>query len=144
MIAVDTNILVYALDQLESVKHEQAVAFLESIGHETQAKVIPWQVACELLAWMRRNAAKTQTSQAQIHADITAITTMFALISPTHNVLQISLGLTARYSLSHWDSLLIAACIEAGVDTLYSEDMGDGSIYETVTVVNPLKPTARL
>ena len=93
---------------------------------------------------MRRNAAKTQASNEQIHADISAVTTMFPLISPTQNVLDISLGLTARYSLSHWDSLLIAACIEAGVETLYSEDTGDGSVYETVTVVNPLKPTAKI
>lgn len=41
------------------------------------------------------------------------------------------------YSLSHWDSLLLAACATAGVDTLYSEDMDDGMTYDTVKVVNP-------
>ena len=50
-----------------------------------------------------------------------------------------SFDLTARYSLSHWDSLLVAACIEAGIDTLYSEDMGDGAVYDSLTVINPLK-----
>ena len=39
--------------------------------------------------------------------------------------------------VSNWDSLLIAACIEANVDTLYSEDLGDGEQYDTVNVVNP-------
>lgn len=53
------------------------------------------------------------------------------------NMIPISLGLTSRHSVSHWDSLLIAACIEANVDTLYSEDLGDGEQYDTVTVVNP-------
>lgn len=43
-----------------------------------------------------------------------------------------------RYSLSHWDSLLVAAAIEAGVDTLYTEDLQAGAQYETVKVVNPL------
>ena len=29
------------------------------------------------------------------------------------------------------------ACLAAGVDTLYSEDLDPGTTYETVTVVNP-------
>jgi predicted nucleic acid-binding protein len=45
--------------------------------------------------------------------------------------------LSSRYSLSHWDSLLLAACEDAGVDTLYSEDLDDGMTYDAVTVVNP-------
>ncbi len=43
----------------------------------------------------------------------------------------------SRLSLSHWDSMLLAACIEAGVDTLYSEDLDAGTTYNTVTVINP-------
>ncbi len=39
--------------------------------------------------------------------------------------------------LSHWDRMLIAACIDAGVRTLYSEDLGDGVAYDSVTVINP-------
>ena len=38
--------------------------------------------------------------------------------------------------VSHWDSMLLA-CVAAGVDTLYSEDLDAGMTYETVTVVNP-------
>ena len=42
-----------------------------------------------------------------------------------------------RYSLSHWDSMLLAAYATAGVDTLYSEDMDNGMTYGSVRVVNP-------
>jgi predicted nucleic acid-binding protein len=49
--------------------------------------------------------------------------------------------LTRRYSLSHWDSLLLGACIAAGVDTLYSEDMSHNGVYDSVTVINPFKPS---
>ncbi len=52
-------------------------------------------------------------------------------------VLRRSLDLSSRYSLSHWDSMLLAACLEAEVDTLYSEDFSAGAAYDTVTVVNP-------
>jgi predicted nucleic acid-binding protein len=62
---------------------------------------------------------------------------MFSLTLPTQNVIALSLDLSPRYSLSHWDSMLLAACIEAGVDMLYSEDLDAGMTYDSVTVVNP-------
>jgi predicted nucleic acid-binding protein len=33
--------------------------------------------------------------------------------------------------------MLIAACKEAGVDVLYSEDMDDGADYDGVRIENP-------
>ncbi len=33
--------------------------------------------------------------------------------------------------------MLLAACIEAGVTTLYSEDLSHGVRYDSVLVVNP-------
>ena len=35
----------------------------------------------------------------------------------------ILISLTKRYSLSHWDSMLLGACMEARVDKLYTEDI---------------------
>jgi len=35
--------------------------------------------------------------------------------------------------------MLFAACVEAGVDTLYSEDMDDGAAYDSVEIVNPFR-----
>ena len=50
---------------------------------------------------------------------------------------QISSDLRYRFSLSHWDSMLLAACKEAGVTTLYSEDLDSGTDYDGLRVVNP-------
>jgi predicted nucleic acid-binding protein len=43
---------------------------------------------------------------------------------PAPAVLDRAIFLAARHSLSHWDSMIVAACAEAGVDQLYTEDMG--------------------
>ena len=56
---------------------------------------------------------------------------------PSPAILQVSLDLSGRYSLSHWDSLLLAACLEAGIDTLYTEDLDAGMTYDTGSVINP-------
>jgi predicted nucleic acid-binding protein len=33
--------------------------------------------------------------------------------------------------------MLLAACVDAKVNVLYSEDLGDGTTYDSVTVINP-------
>lgn len=43
-----------------------------------------------------------------------------------------------KYKFSFYDSLIIAAALESGCSTLYSEDMHDGQIIEkTLTIKNP-------
>ncbi len=43
-----------------------------------------------------------------------------------------------RFSLSHWDSMIVAACLEANIQTLYTEDFGYLSI-DGLGIVNPFK-----
>ena len=47
------------------------------------------------------------------------------------------LHIAQRYGYHMFDSLVIAAAIEAGSDTLYTEDMQDGQDIETVRIRNP-------
>jgi predicted nucleic acid-binding protein len=62
---------------------------------------------------------------------------LFPLKIPTAKVFEIGFAWHARFSLSHWDSMLLAACKEAGVTTLFSEDMDSGTDYDGLTIVNP-------
>ncbi len=59
------------------------------------------------------------------------------MVMPTERVIDLAASLIDRYSISYWDSLLIAACIEAGVETLYTEDLSAGMVYDGVHVLNP-------
>jgi predicted nucleic acid-binding protein len=64
---------------------------------------------------------------------------------PNLSVMPMTLGtlmkartLQAAHMLSHWDSLVVAAAIEAGCDVLYSEDMAHNQLMGgSVRVVNP-------
>ena len=43
-------------------------------------------------------------------------------------------------SFSFWDSLIVAAALDAGCSTLYSEDMQHGPVVDgRLTIVNPLQ-----
>jgi predicted nucleic acid-binding protein len=62
---------------------------------------------------------------------------MFPLTLPGPQVFARYFDLHSRFSLSHWDAMLRAACKEAGVTTLYSEDLDPGTDYDGLAVVNP-------
>ena len=65
------------------------------------------------------------------------VLSMFPLHAPTPKVFEISFDLHARFSLSHWDSMLLAACKEAAVTKLFSEDLDAETDYDGLTIVNP-------
>jgi predicted nucleic acid-binding protein len=61
----------------------------------------------------------------------------FPLEMPSPQVLDAALAISGRHSLSHWDSMILGACQEAGVTTLYTEDMGAPISYDGIQLVNP-------
>jgi len=48
-----------------------------------------------------------------------------------------ALQIKNRYKLSYWDSAIIAAAVELGCQTVYSEDLNHGQSYAGVRVINP-------
>lgn len=137
MNAVDTNVLVYAADSAEPVKQSQAVELLSRLENDPNQVVLLWQVAVEYLACLRRWESLGHITRDDTVAFVGELESMFECVFPSQTLLGSSLELSSRYSLSHWDSLLIAGCIDAGVATLYIEDLDAGMTYGTVTVVNP-------
>jgi predicted nucleic acid-binding protein len=47
------------------------------------------------------------------------------------------LALAARYGLSVYDGIIVAAAQLAGCRTLYTEDMHDGLVIDQLTIRNP-------
>lgn len=136
-IAFDTNIYAYSLDTDAPRKRQIAIELLTAgLGNGPQ-RVLLWQVACEFLAFLRRQQAKSRIDGPLLKREVDGLLANHLLVVPSPDVLLRSLDLKSRYSLSHWDSLLLAACISAGIETLYSEDMAHGMTYDSVTVINP-------
>lgn len=53
-----------------------------------------------------------------------------------------AVSLAREHGLSFYDALIVAAAIEAGCDTLYSEDMQHGRAIGGVTIINPFLESA--
>jgi len=45
--------------------------------------------------------------------------------------------LADRFQISYWDAAIVAAALELGCQTVYSEDLNHQQNYDGVTVVNP-------
>jgi len=137
MNAVDTNVLVYSLDQLEPVKSAKAVDLLSRLGQAGDPPRLLWQVASELLSCLARWESSGRIQPAETVSYVNTFLGVMPLAIPTASVLTRAIEMRGKHSLSHWDSMLLAACVEAGIDTLYSEDLSSGTTYDTVRVVNP-------
>jgi predicted nucleic acid-binding protein len=137
MNAIDTNVLVYALDDTEPAKQAKAQELIDRLVQPPVETVLPWQVAGELLSCLRKWESAGRITAADVEAHFRDVLAMFPLRIPTVSVFDIAFDLHTRFSLSHWDSTLLAACKEAGVTTLFSEDLDPGTNYDGLAVVNP-------
>ncbi len=48
-----------------------------------------------------------------------------------------ALGYCARYQVSYWDGLILAAASISGCEAVYSEDMNHGQVYDGMEMINP-------
>jgi predicted nucleic acid-binding protein len=133
MNAVDTNVLVYAHDPRDPAKQNQAVALIASLTDG----VMLWQVACEYIAAIRKLTA-FGLSQQQAYTDLQRLRNLWAPVVPSWAVMDHAEKLMITGNLSFWDALIIGACVESGVKTLYSEDFDTSTSAHTgVVIVNP-------
>jgi len=142
MIAVDTNVLVYA-HRPEAPEHRAARAALDRLRHGTEAWAIPWTVAYEFLAVV---------TQPRIWLEPTPIDDAMGAVGawsapgqarligegPGHRGGLAVLLHEARVAGSRvFDARVAATCLEHGVRELWSVDRDFGR-FPRLRVRNPL------
>ncbi len=132
MIAFDTNVLIYACNRADAARQKTA---LELIGQASDG-VLLWQVACEFVAATRKLAVYGFTV-AQAWERLAEFLAVFPLVLPTTGVLDRARALQTERQWSFWDALIVGACLETGVQRLYSEDLPGRGVPEPLEVVNP-------
>ena len=137
MNAVDTNVYVYAFDADEPVKQAKAIELIDRLAANRAETILIWQVAGEFLNQLRKWEAKRRLTAREVETIFGQFQSQFDMRLPSVTNFQLSFDLRRRFSLSHWDSMLLAACKDAGVTTLYSEDMDAGTDYDGLRIVNP-------
>lgn len=131
MNAVDTNILLYTCDARDSRKQELAQGLVRGL----QDPVLLWQVACEFISASRKLRPQGFTAE-KAWAQLQSLAESWPLSIPGASMLAAGRGFHLQQGVSFWDSMLYAACLDAGVTRLYSEDR-PGSAIPGLEIVNP-------
>jgi predicted nucleic acid-binding protein len=131
---VDTNVLVYAHDVSTGARHERARELVERLWLE-RTGALSTQILQELYVSLRRKA-RPPLAAAEAR-DLVDDYLRWEVVVNTGEAILEAIALEERYQISFWDALVIRAARECGAETLYSEDLGDGQVYDSVRVVNP-------
>lgn len=124
---IDSNVILYLLDDGEKADRAEAVL--------AQGGVISVQVLNEVLVNCLRKAGMDLDEASAFLAGVRRLCRVVDLTAEIHDV---GRALVARYGLSVFDSMIVAAALVAGCDRVLSEDMQDGLVVEGVLrVVNP-------
>jgi len=126
----DTNVLLYLLsaDAAKADRVEEALA---------AGATISVQVLNEFAAVALRKLGMTVTEVRDALEPIMTVCKVLPITVETH---QRGLQIAERYRFLIYDALIIAAALDSGCTTLYTEDMQNGQLIDDVlTVRNPFR-----
>lgn len=131
---IDTNILVYAADGADIVKRDTARELIAELTDAGRA-VISTQVMQEFFNVAVKKLRMSKNAALEIPKTLYTVET----ISTTRETVLQAIDFSINYQYSIWDSLILAAAIDAGCRIVYSEDLNDGQIIEGVEIKNPFQ-----
>jgi len=124
----DTNTLLYLLSS-DTKKADWVSKNLQ------QSSVISVQVLNEFTSASIR---KIKISNSELDEFLDLFTSTFNVRSLDTDTFETGLMVSRRYGYHHYDSMIIAAALQAGCEKLYSEDMQHRQIIDKrLQIVNP-------
>ena len=131
---LDTNILLYAFDLDAPEKRAVAMQLLEQGWNSRRDSTISVQVLQELHVNLVKRGI-TQSEATQLVRDFS----QWPVVDNTLEVLEAGLVEQARWKISLWDALILAAAKAAGATELITEDLNHGQDYGGIRVINPFR-----
>lgn len=130
---IDSNVFIYLFDEVDH--HKRLIAERIVRGALTDGTgVISFQVVQETLNVLTR---KLGASSADARRFLDAVLTPLWTTAPSPRLYADALDVRSRFGFSFYDSLIIAAAIDAGCARLLSEDLQTGQSLHGLTVVDP-------
>jgi len=125
---LDTHVLLYLLSA-DSGKADVAEELLRKGG------IISVQVLSEFTSVCSR---KLKMSYGEIREILTTINMVLDVRDLTPTIHETALDIAERYGYSFYDSMILAAAINAGCSLVYTEDLHSGQhIQDCLLIVNP-------
>ncbi len=146
MLAVDTNILVYAY-RLEYVENEHAYEVVQSLVLGDESWAIPWPCAFEFLNVVTNRRiwkeAASPTAQAWKQLRAWEASPSCRMIGETDGFMDVLEGFVNRPNITGGivhDARIAAICMANGIETLLTRDR-DFSLFPQLPTRDPLAPS---
>lgn len=137
---LDTNVFVYCFDRRNRRKQKRAERLVEqALGDHLG--VISTQVVQEFLNVATTKFARPM-NQSETRAYLDTVLSPLCEVFPTIALYREGLSLQADAGYSFYDSLIIAAAVEAECGILFSEDLRDGQTIGELKIANPFSAMA--
>ncbi|MGA8431825.1 MAG: PIN domain-containing protein [Candidatus Sulfotelmatobacter sp.] len=134
---LDTNIFVYTFDVKASAKAKKAVQLIRE-AVDTGKGIVSYQVVQEFFnVALRRFTEPMSVAEAEQYL-ITVFRPLLAIHSSPAIYIN-ALRIAGKQRFAWYDSLILAAALEADCDTLYTEDFQNGQTIEGLRISNPFK-----
>jgi len=131
-IFIDTNILVYTLDQKNIEKRDMARKTVKKVV-ESHQPVISTQVIKEFYV----------VASSKLKADPIVVKNIIhnfhnmEIVNNDLDLIEQAIDISILSQLSFWDSLIIAAAEKANCEYVLSEDLNSGQTYRGIKLLNP-------
>lgn len=132
---LDTNIIVYAYDDRD-IRKQTVAKNLIAKGVSNDTASISYQVVQEFINVATRKF-QSPLNWSDCKRFIDRSLALIWDINPSKGLMHSALDISERFKYSFYDSLIIAAALEAGCSALYSEDLQHKQQIYSVQIINP-------
>jgi len=134
---LDTNIFVYAYDARDPHKQQRANQLIRD-SLQNGLGVISYQVIHEFFnVALVKNPVRMSPGDAWRYLD--AVFRRMGNVASSAELVADAIGLHERQQLSWYDSLIVAAALQAQCSILYSEDFQHGRAFGQLRVEDPFR-----
>jgi predicted nucleic acid-binding protein len=134
---LDTSVFVYTFDDGAPEKRERARALVaEALA--TGQGLTGYQAVQEFLNVATRKFARPMTA-AQAGRFLAEVLAPLCRVFASIELYRRALDLAERWRFSFYDALVVAAALQPGCRTLYTEDLPHGQRVESLHIRNPFK-----
>ena len=134
LVFVDTNVLIYALDDADLKKQEAAREWWSELWKRRQGR-ISFQVLQEFYVKVTRKWPNVRQDARSEVRDLLA----WRPLTVDAVMLENAWKIQDRYQISFWDALIVAAAKSASCRYLLTEDFQVGQDLDGLLVVNPFR-----
>ncbi len=133
----DTNILVYSLDSSYPDKQKVAQGILERALSQHSA-IVSFQVVQETLQTVTRKF-RVALQPVDLRALLSEVLVPLWKVHPSEALYVKALAVQAEQRFAFYDSLVVAAALQAGCKRLLTEDLQHGQRIEGLRIENPFR-----